>query len=156
MDMTLKTQEGTFNYRACGLLLHEGKLLVTQTEPESHFFLPGGRVRFGERAEDAVLREIWEELGISCKIDRVLWLNQAFFDHKGQRFHELCFYFLLDHAGTDLLRRGNEFFTWEGEKKNRFLWLSYEKLQEEYFFPLFLKKEIFSLPERFTLRTEVE
>ncbi len=156
MDMTLKTPEGIFNYRACGLLLHDGKLLVTQVEENGHFFLPGGRVTMGERAEDAVLREIREELGIVCRILRPLWLNQAFFDYEGQRFHELCFYFLLDHTGTDLLERGDAFFTREGEKENRFLWVPFEELETMCFFPLFLKKDIVSLPEQFTLRAEYE
>ncbi|MBQ8777462.1 MAG: NUDIX domain-containing protein [Treponema sp.] len=33
----------------------------------------------GETAEEAVIREVQEELGITPKIVRPLWLNQAFF-----------------------------------------------------------------------------
>ena len=32
----------------------------------------------------------------------------------------------------------------------------FERLEQEYFYPLFLKKEIFHLPEALTLRTELE
>ena len=156
MDLTIRTGDGIFNYRACGLLIHEGKLLVTQVEKDGHFFLPGGRVTFGEQAEAAVLREIREEIGIECRILRTLWLNQAFFTHQNQRFHELCFYFLLDWSGTDLLSRGKEFFTWEGQKENRFLWVPFEDLKNLWFHPTFLKEEIYHLPEQFTLRTEVD
>ena len=49
-----------------------------------------------------------------------------------------------------------EFFRREGERLHRFCWLSFEQLEREYFYPLFLKKEIFRLPEGFTLRTEYE
>jgi len=37
-----------------------------------------------------------------------------------------------------------------------FKWLAFEQLKEEYFYPLFLKKEIFHLPDVFTIRTETE
>mgnify|MGYP004673884887 CR=1 FL=1 len=33
---------------------------------------------------------------------------------------------------------------------------TFERLEKEYFYPLFLKKEIFHLPEKFTIRTECE
>jgi hypothetical protein len=35
-----------------------------------------------------------------------------------------------------------------------FEWLPFEKLRDTYFYPLFLKKEIFHLPEHLTLITE--
>lgn len=52
----------------------------------------------GETAEQAVIREVQEELGVTPKISRALWLNQAFFteDVDNLRYHELCIYFLMD------------------------------------------------------------
>ena len=112
----------------------------------------------GETAEDAVIREVREELGIIAKIARPLWLNQAFFteDVDHLRYHELCIYFLMDISETDLLERGNEFTVNEGKKTHIFEWLDFDQLKEEYFYPLFLKKEIFNLPNEFTIRTEIE
>ena len=37
-----------------------------------------------------------------------------------------------------------------------FEWLELDRLKDEYFYPIFLKKEIFNLPETFTLCTEME
>ena len=31
-----------------------------------------------------------------------------------------------------------------------------DRLKEEYFYPIFLKKEIFNLPKEFTIRTDAE
>lgn len=112
----------------------------------------------GERAEDAVIREVEEELGVTPKIVRPLWLNQAFFteDVDHLQYHELCIYYLMDISETDLLTRGHSFKTHEGKRTHTFEWLEFERLQNEYFYPIFLKKDIFHLPSEFTIRAEYE
>lgn len=58
-----------------------------------------------EKPRTAVLRELREELGIEARIERPLWVNQAFFTEQvsRKRYHELCFYYLIDFSKTDLL-----------------------------------------------------
>ena len=127
-------------------------------ERSPYFYLPGGRVKMGETAEQAVVREIWEELGVKLKIARPLWLNQAFFTEEvdGIRYHELCIYFLMDSSNTDLSERGNSFIRMEGKHTHVFEWLEFDRLKNEYFYPIFLKNQIFNLPQEFTIRTELE
>ena len=158
MDISYREGGGKFNYRVCAVMVHEGELLAMRDERSPYYYLPGGRVKLGETAEDAVLRELREELGISAAIRRPLWLNQGFFteDVDQLRYHELCLYFLMDFAGTDLLARGQSFRRDEGVHSHQFTWLPFESLSDAYFYPIFLKKEIFHLPEAFALRTEVE
>lgn len=158
MDITFKTADGRFNYRVCAMIIHEGKILAMHDQRSPYFYLPGGRVAVGETAEAAVIREVQEELGITPKIVRPLWLNQAFFteDVDGQNYHELCIYFLMDVSETTLLSKGTCFTFDEGKRTHTFQWLRFEHLKEEYFYPLFLKKDIFHLPEVFTIRTERE
>ena len=79
MDITFQTDGGTFNYRVCAMILSGGKILAMHDQRSPYFYLPGGRVAVGETAEEAVLREVEEELHIRAKISRPLWLNQAFF-----------------------------------------------------------------------------
>lgn len=158
MDITFQTDGRTFNYRVCAMILSGGKILAMHDQRSPYFYLPGGRVAVGETAEEAVLREVEEELHIRAKISRPLWLNQAFFteDVNGQNYHELCVYFLMDISETDLLSRGACFRCTEGTQTHFFQWLPFERLKEEYFYPLFLKEDIFHLPETFTIRTERE
>lgn len=112
----------------------------------------------GETAEQAVIREIQEELGVTPKILRPLWFNQAFFteDVDNLRYHELCIYFLMDISETDVLEKGNAFTLREGKHTHQFEWLEFDRLENEYFYPLFLKKDIFNLPDKFTIRTEIQ
>ena len=158
MDISFVTDEGKFNYRVCALLLDRERILAMHDERSPYYYLPGGRVRMGERAEDAVLREVREELGIEAKILRPLWFHQSFFtedvDHLD--YHELCLYFLMDISETDLLSRGDAFTLREGRHVHDFEWLPFERLRDEYFYPLFLKTEIFRLPEQLTVRTDFE
>ncbi len=158
MDITFDTSEGRFNYRVCAILLQGERLLAMHDERSPYYYLPGGRVRMGERAEDAVLREVREELGIEARIKRPLWLSQAFFTEDVDRigFHEMCLYFLLDASETNLLLRGDRFRGPERRHVHDFKWLPFARLKDEYFYPLFLKTEIYHLPEGLTLRTDRE
>ena len=158
MDISYLTPAGKFNYRVCAMILSDGKILAMQDQRSPYYYLPGGRVAVGETAEQAVLREVEEELHIRAKIIRPLWLNQAFFteDVDDLRYHELCIYFLIDVSETNLLARGERFQSHEGRRTHTFQWLPFAQLEKEYFYPIFLKKDIFRLPNTFTLRTERE
>ena len=158
MDLTFKTDAGIFNYRVCAIILHEDKLLATKDQNSPYFYLPGGRVKLHEAAEDAIVREVREELNIEPQIIRPLWLNQGFFteDVTGVRFHELCLYYLVDISETDLLTRGDCFTMLESGRPHYYEWIPLSCLKEEYLYPLFIKEKIFTLPEHLTVLTEYE
>lgn len=158
MDISFKTPEGRFNYRVCGIIIHEGKLLVMRDDGIGHYYLPGGRVQLHETTDAAILREMREELLINVRIERPLWLNQSFFTLDGttERFHEVCLYYLIDITGTDLLSRGESFSREEGGHIHTFFWMPFEQLRDEYIYPLFIKEQIFRLPEQLTMMTEFE
>ncbi|MBQ4631254.1 MAG: NUDIX domain-containing protein [Clostridia bacterium] len=158
MDISYVTGNEKFNYRVCAIIINDNKILAMHDERSPYFYLPGGRVAMGETAEQAVIRELQEELNIKASIVRPLWLNQAFFteDVDNLNYHELCIYFLVDVSNTDVLSRGTKFLIQEGKHIHTFEWLNFEGLKDEYFYPLFLKDEIFNLPQEFTIRTENE
>ena len=140
------------------MIIVDNRILAMHDERSPYFYLPGGRVAMGETAEQAVIREMQEELDITPKIIRPVWLNQSFFteDVDNLCYHELCIYFLMDVSGTALLKNGDKFTKVEGKHTHVFEWLAFGRLKDAYFYPLFLKKEIFHLPTEFTIRTEIE
>ena len=97
-------------------------------------------------------------MNITPKIIRPLWLNQAFFkeDVDNLNYHELCIYFLIDITNTKLLENGEKFTLLERHHRHDFEWLEFDRLKDEYFYPVFLKHQIFNLPKEFTIRTELE
>ena len=107
MDISYNCESQKFNYRVCAMIVSGNKILAMHDERSPYFYLPGGRVKMGETAEQAVVREVQEELGVTSKITRPLWLNQAFFteDVDNLHYHELCIYFLVDISETTLPER---------------------------------------------------
>lgn len=158
MDIAFVSGQEKFNYRVCAVMIANHRILVMRDERSPYCYLPGGRVKLGETAEHAVVREVEEELHIRPAILRPLWLNQSFFreDVDHLHYHEICVYFLMDISHTGLMEKGERFTLREGQHKHDFAWLAFERLREEYFYPVFLKTAIFDLPEQFTIRTEYE
>ena len=135
MDITYVSNRKKFNYRVCAIIISNNKILAMHDERSPYFYLPGGRVQMGETAEHAVVREVEEELNITPKIIRPLWLNQSFFteDVDKLNYHEICIYYLMDISETGLLEKGERFTLHEGHHIHDFEWLAFERLQDEYF-----------------------
>jgi ADP-ribose pyrophosphatase len=61
-----------------GLIFREGNVLLqlrTKPPERDHWNIPGGKVEWGERIEDALLRELFEELGARFSIARLLCIT---------------------------------------------------------------------------------
>lgn len=158
MDIVLKTENGRFNYRACAVIIKDGKILAMTDENAPYYYLIGGKVGLHETAENAVLREIKEETGVNAEIIRPLWVCQNFFTEcvTNDKYHELCFYFLVDISETDILQWGDKFTVTEGKHTLNFEWLKTEELDSKYLVPEFLKRELKSLPENLKMITVIE
>lgn len=155
MDTTFRTEEGTFNYRVGAIILHEGRVLIMRDEGIPHEYLPGGRLRVGETLEQALAREMREELGMSLPPHRLTFVCESFFMMRGSMYHELGMYYILEGAPEELKARGDRFTVTEGEEIHHFFWVPVEQLKEyEGFVPMFLKERITSLPEGVELITQ--
>ncbi|UCH32003.1 MAG: NUDIX domain-containing protein [Candidatus Bathyarchaeota archaeon] len=75
-----------------------GRLLVQRhSHSERDFYrLPGGGVRFREKIEDCLVREIKEETGFDVKVGRLLWVRD-FLDQSA--YHSIEMFFLAKIAG---------------------------------------------------------
>lgn len=75
------------------VFLHQNKILVSEGyDPikAQTFYRPlGGMLEFGERGEDAIRREIHEELDAEVTDVRFLSLLESIFTYNGQPHHEL-------------------------------------------------------------------
>lgn len=64
-----------FHTRLTGILIIDGKILIVkQTLLNRDWSLPGGRLQRGETISEGVVREIWEETGITTEIIKLLYV----------------------------------------------------------------------------------
>jgi len=84
-----------FNYRVVGVAFNDQSVLLHKAEGDDFWVLPGGRVEFGESAEQALIREMREEIDLKVEIVRLLWWVENFFTYENKRYHEIALYFLM-------------------------------------------------------------
>lgn len=78
-DLTLPVDGGYLNLRVGAIIIRDGKILMVKNTAANYCYSVGGRIRFGETAEDAVRRETAEETGAALEIDRPGFLHENFF-----------------------------------------------------------------------------
>jgi len=71
---------------AYAVILQEGRILLSRLAPylseEERWTLPGGGLDFGEHPRDAVVREVYEETGLSAHVGEHAWIDSA--RHEGE------------------------------------------------------------------------
>lgn len=85
--------------RAAGIIFQQNRLLILEhTKGEdSYWVLPGGGVEFGESSSDALVREIHEELGLSVRVNDLLFCDDVLFPDR----HILDLYFSCSLFNND-------------------------------------------------------
>ncbi|MCL2225369.1 MAG: NUDIX hydrolase [Defluviitaleaceae bacterium] len=147
---------GRFNFRVAGLIFDSGRVLIHRLKCDDFYALPGGRVEAMESTETTLIREMQEELNITVKTERLLWVGEQFFHTEGTRFHEICFYYLLKTADPNLRTSETIFETTEDGREYEFKWVELDKLKNENFYPAFMRTEITNLPEHTEKFVEVD
>lgn len=142
MDLTLKTEKGCFNHRVAAVIIDNNRLLAQKNTDTNEYYLVGGRVAFGESTDEALIREIKEELKISITDYKPLWINECFFIDNGQKFHEIGMYYLVNISNTEFNHYESTFKTKEENRINTYEWLDIEKLNSVVLYPQFIKEEI--------------
>jgi len=142
-DVRFRVGEETFRLRAAAVILEKGKLLVAKNQEYDAFYTIGGGIHLGESAEEAAVREAFEETGLHYQIDRLLYIQERFFEHGGDRKHEIVFYYLMKEQ-TSGIPEGIP-----GDYPGEILyWLPLENLEQYNILPGFLKTALNSMPER--------
>ena len=93
-DFRTKLDNTVFGVRATALIVEEGKLLVV--EDEGGFYTIGGAIQVGERTEEAVIREVREELGVKAKAEQLAFVVENRFEQDGISYHNIEFHYLVD------------------------------------------------------------
>ena len=59
-DLCVKMDDGILNIRVGAIIMKENRFLMVENDRFNHLYSVGGRIKFGETAEEAVRREVFE------------------------------------------------------------------------------------------------
>ena len=152
VDLTFKVEETCFNYRVGAICKHDNKILILQNKGEDYWYVPGGRVKLLENSEDALKRELAEEIGVPIKRKRLIWSVENFFTLSERKFHEISFYYEVELH--ELPANGADQYILEEEGRTYlFRWVPVEELHTYNLQPAFIKESKGCISSHRTYRT---
>lgn len=141
-DMTVQCDNGFINIRVGAIIMKDGKILMVGNESADYLYSVGGRVKFGETAKEAIVREVLEETGVKMEIDRLGFIHENYFigdssEKLGKLIYEISFYFYMK-VPNDFLPESNSFT--EDNSEEFLNWISLDDEQKIY--PDFFRTEL--------------
>ncbi len=134
-DCFCKIENKTFRYRASGIIIENGCLLLAKNNNLPYLYSVGGGVHIDETSEEAVKREVLEETGISYEIERLAYISERFYKDQ----HRLTFYFLMKPKGNQELNVQNE--------NEQMVWIPLNELNKYDVSPSWFKTELLNISE---------
>ena len=141
-DMCVSCDDGILNIRVGAIIMKNGKILMVGNERSDYLYSVGGRIKFGETAEEAVVREVLEETGVKMEIDRLGFVHENYFygdapTNLGKQIYEISFFFYM--KTLDEFAPISDSFT-EGNCEEYLRWVSLDEDIKMY--PTFFKTEL--------------
>lgn len=141
-SIKMRTDDYNFKFRVSGLIIRNNKLLLVDMNNSGFLCLPGGYVELGETTEEAIRRELVEEIGKNVIIKKYLGVVENYFINKfSKKMHEISFYYIMDFSDTNI--EETNFTLIENDKghniKLDFKWINIDEIDKFDIRPKFLK-----------------
>ena len=99
-DCTIPIDNGFVNIRVGAIIRKGNQFLMVGNDQQDYLYSVGGRVKFGETAEQAVIREVFEETGTEMEVDHLGFIQENFFYgdtgiKKDKLIYEISYYFYM-------------------------------------------------------------
>ena len=99
-DCTVPIDDGLLNIRVGAIICRGNEFLMMENDKDPFLYSVGGRVKFGETAQEAIVREVLEETGTQMEIDRLGFVHENYFYldepcRENQVVYEISFYFYM-------------------------------------------------------------
>ena len=129
------------NIRVGVILEYNKKILIEKNKEFDYCVLPGGRIHTLESTEEALIREVKEELGIdiSEKNLKIFSIIENFFEKDNKNYHELYYLYKIELDNDYNIKDGFENID---NNDSDFYWYTREKFKENNILPSILKEII--------------
>ncbi|MFH6656846.1 NUDIX hydrolase [Streptococcus suis] len=135
MDFRTRIDNQIFGVRATALIIKDGKIFLTKDSKGRHYTI-GGAIAVNETAQDAVVREVREELGVDSRVNQLAFVVENQFTHEDIDFHNIEFHFIVEATGE----MPKEII--EGKLKQACEWIELDNLVNLDIVPAFLAQEL--------------
>ncbi|HEM2749011.1 TPA: NUDIX domain-containing protein [Streptococcus suis] len=135
MDFRTKVDNQIFGVRATALIIKDGKIFLTK-DSKGRYYTIGGAIAVNETVQDAVVREVKEELGIDSRVNQLGFVVENQFTHEGIDFHNIEFHFIVEPIGEMPEKMI------EGKLKQTCEWIALDNLVNLDVVPAFLAEEL--------------
>jgi ADP-ribose pyrophosphatase YjhB (NUDIX family) len=123
--------------RAAAFIIKDNKLLFAKNVNSPYYYLVGGGIEENESSEETVIREIFEETGLTLEVDKLVMVQERFHEVDNQKHHEIVFFYLVkDNGNIDI---SDNTFTDQGTDETLH-WFPTNRLDEFNVVPKFLPK----------------
>lgn len=140
MDLTLEVEDYVLNIRAAGVFMHNDKVLIHNNVNSDHCCLPGGRIEIGENSQEAIKREIKEEMGKDIEIIDYIATIENFFEMKNKKYHEIFFLYKVEFANKEDQKINHIIYNAEGKQYLQYEWIDLKDIEKYNLLPKCLKE----------------
>lgn len=102
-QVELASDKLTWRPGAYAIVYQNGHLLALTNIYTGRYELPGGGIEIDENVETGLTREVWEETGLSIRIDKLLDVEDGFFKTpSGKQWHTIKIIYLAQATSGQL------------------------------------------------------
>ncbi|HEM3442759.1 TPA: NUDIX hydrolase [Streptococcus suis] len=135
MDFRTRHDNQIFGVRATGLVVQDEKLYLVKS-PEGKYYTLGGAIQLGETTEEAVLREMQEEIGIEVELGPLAFIVENQFTLQEKSYHQIEFLYIVTPLSDPVT------YLEEGDSIRQCEWIAFTDLKNLDLNPAFLKTEL--------------
>lgn len=130
MDLKIKTEKEEFHGRTCGIIKQEDKFLIMRVNKSNYYHIPGGHIEIGEDSEQALIREIKEEIGCNVQKANLFAIQENFWIRDDKKCHGIEFYYIVQPKELLPMKNYEKIEIDKGEKKLlEFKWVTSDELR---------------------------
>ena len=131
MDLKIKTEKEEFHGRTCGIIKQGNKFLIMRVNKTSYYHIPGGHIEIGEDSEQAVVREIKEEIGCDVQETSLFSIQENFWVRNAKKCHGIEFYYIIKPKQQLQMKDYEKIENDKGEENLlEFKWVTAEELKD--------------------------